>query len=141
MLDEFGGVDVRDEDRRPERLINPFHEISGHLGGGPDDHAIGLHEVRHGAALPEEFGVRDDVELGLFIVAADRFGDFFPGFDRHGRFIDDHPVLPRLEHVGDFAGYPFDMGEVHAAVGLRRRRDGDEKTTLRVIQPIFDGIW
>ena len=47
--------------------------------------------------------------------------------------------MTRLQNPGDLAGHALDVGEVHAAIGLRRSRHRDEDD-LRVIEPVFDGI-
>ena len=139
MFDQFGGIDVGDEDRRVERLIDFFHERQAAVAVAADDDAVGLHQIGHGAAFAQEFGIADHIEVGVGVVALDRIGDFLAGFDRHRAFIHDDAVFIWLENTGDLAGYPFDKAQVHAAVRLRGRRHGDEDD-LGVIDALFDAV-
>jgi hypothetical protein len=139
VLDELGGVDVGDEDRRLEGLVDALHQVCSAIAGTADDDAIGVHQVRYGAAFAKEFGVGDDVEFGSLIVALDGVGDLFTGLDRDGRFIDDHAVLARLENAGDLAGDALDVGQVDRSVTLRGSRNGD-KHNLAVIDAVFDQV-
>ena len=48
-------------------------------------------------------------------------------------------VFAGLEDAGDLAGDALDVGEIDAAIGLRRRGHGDEDD-LRMIDAVLDGI-
>ena len=55
VLDEFGGVDVRDDDRRLERRVNFLHRGDGPLRADADDNAVGIHQIADGKAFAEKF--------------------------------------------------------------------------------------
>ena len=57
VFDEFGAVHVGDEDGGLERIIHAAHEVGSAVARCADDDAVGLHEVGHGAAFAEEFGI------------------------------------------------------------------------------------
>lgn len=125
MFDEFGAVDVCDENGSDEGFVDFLHDGEGAVAVATDDDAVGVHEVFDGAAFAEEFGVGDDVEFdGWFGVAADGLGDAFAGSDGDGAFVDDDAVA--IEADGDFSGDFFDVAEVDAAVWLGWGGDGDE---------------
>ena len=65
--------------------------------------------------------------------------DFLAGLHRDGGFIDDHAVLAGLEDAADLAGDALDVGEIDAAIGLRRRRHGDEDD-LRGVHAVLGGV-
>ena len=65
VLDEFGGVDVGDDDRRVERRVNLLHRGDGPLRADADDHAVGLHQIADGKTFAEKFGIADDVKFHL----------------------------------------------------------------------------
>ena len=45
MFDEFGGIDVGDDDRRVERFAHLFHGGDGTLRPHAHDHAIRVHQI------------------------------------------------------------------------------------------------
>ena len=127
VLDEFGRVDVRNENRSHERLVDFLHHRNGTLAVAADDDAVGLHEVRHRAAFPEKFGITHDIKFrAALVIAADRVGDFLAGFHGHGALVDDHAVLAGLEDGGNLAGDLLNVGKIDAAIWLWRGGDGDE---------------
>src|SRR3954447_2927978 len=65
VLDQLRGVDIRDDDRRLERLVDGFHGSHGALGAHAHDHAVGLHEIIHGETFAKELRVADHVEVHL----------------------------------------------------------------------------
>ena len=136
VLDQLGAVDIGDENRRHERLVNFLHQVDRALALRADDDPVRVHQVGHGAAFAQEFRIAHDVEFGaVSVVALDRFGDFFAGFHRHGALIDDDAIIG--QDAGDFARDFFDETEIDAAVGLLRRRHGDEDD-LRVVDAFLD---
>ena len=122
MFDEFRRIDIRDKNRRHEWLVNFLHHGHSALAVSTDDNSIRLHEIRHSATLPEKFRIAYDIELGTsLVVTANRFSDFFPGFNRHRAFIDDHAILTGLENGRNLTGDLLNVGKINAAIGLGRR--------------------
>jgi hypothetical protein len=125
VLDDLGALDVGEDHRRLERLIEVGEDLSRLLGLDAQDHAVGVHEILHGAPLPQELGVRGDVELRVLAsVATERPLDPFAGLDGDGALLDDE--LVSVELVGHGARDVLDEAQVRLAVGPRRRADGDE---------------
>ena len=116
VLDQFRGIDVRDDDRRVEGRINFLHGLHRPLGANPHHHPVGLHQVLDGEAFAQKFGIADHVEVhpGL-AVALDRFGDLFAGLDRDGAFV--HHDLVARHGAGDFARDALDETQIHRAIG------------------------
>lgn len=79
MLDEFRGVDVRFQNGGMNGLVNALDDIHGPFGVGPDDDAVRVEKVVHGAAFPQEFRIGNDVELNVRPrIALDGLSDFSP---------------------------------------------------------------
>ena len=137
VLDELGRVDVGHQHGGHERLVDLLHEGDRALAVAADDDPVRLHEVGDRASFAQELRVADHVEFGPgLVVAPDRIRDLFAGSHGDGAFIHDDAVLAGFEDGGDFAGDFFDVGQVHAAVGLGRGGDGDEHD-LRVVHPLL----
>ena len=125
VLDQLGGVDVGDDDRRFERSINLLHLRHGPFVEDADHDAVGVHQILDGATLAQKFGIADDVKIHfVFVVTADRLGHFLAGLDGHGRFIHDDLVLGH--RARDLARHFLDETHVHRTIRLRRRRHGNE---------------
>jgi len=137
VFDKFGRIDVGDENRSHEWLVDFLHYGDGALAVAADDDAIGLHQVWHGAAFAEKFRIAHDIKFrATLIVAADRVSDLCAGFHGHGALIDDHAVLAGLQNGRNLAGNFFDVRKVDASIRLWRRGDGD-KNDIRAIHPFF----
>ena len=90
VLDEFGGIDVGDDDGRVERRVNLLHRRDGPLRTDADDNAVGLHQIADGETFAQEFGIAHHIKVHLRrAIAFDGFGDLFAGLDRHGAFVHD----------------------------------------------------
>lgn len=128
MLDELRRVDVRFQNGRVDGLVDALDDVHGTFRVGADDDAVGMQQVVHRASLPQEFRVGNDVELHVrSCIALDGLADFFTGFDGYGGFVHNDLVAHfRLEHLGDFPGHFFNVGEVHGAVRIGRRGHGNE---------------
>ena len=55
VLDEFGGIDVGDDDGRVERRVNLLHRRDGPLRADADDHAVRLHQIADGKTFAQKF--------------------------------------------------------------------------------------
>lgn len=128
VLDELRRVDVRFQNGRVDGLVDALDDVHGTFRVGADDDAVGMQQVVHRASLPQEFRVGNDVELHVrSCIALDGLADFFTGFDGYGGFVHNDLVAHfRLEHLGDFPGHFFNVGEVHGAVRIGRRGHGNE---------------
>jgi hypothetical protein len=125
VLDEFGGIDVGDDDRRVERRVNFLHRRHGPLRADADDHPVGLHQIADGKTFAQKFGIADHVKFHLGrAIAFDGFGDLFAGLDRHGAFVHDNFIS--RHGGGNVARDFFDEAQIHRTVRLRRRGHGDE---------------
>ena len=125
MFDEFGGVDVRHDNRRVEGRVDLLHRRNGPWRTDPDDDPVRPHQVLDGKAFPEEFRVADHVELDRRLaVTLDRFGHLVPGPDRHRALV--HHDLMAGHRRGNVTGNPLDETQVHRPVRQRRRGDGNE---------------
>jgi hypothetical protein len=93
-----------------------------------DHDAVRLHEVVDRGAFLQEFRIADDMErdvhAALLEFASDRALDLLGGADRHGRLVDDHGRFRQA--LADAACSGQDVGQVGAAVFVRRRADGQE---------------
>ena len=125
MLDQFGRVDIRNDDRRIERRVQFFHR--GNRPLGPDSHhdPVRMHQVLDGEPFAQKFRVADDIKLnGRLAVPLDRLGDLVTGFHRNGAFIDNDLVAG---HSGsDISGYLFDETQIHTTIRQRRGGHGDK---------------
>ena len=125
MLDEFGGVDVGDDNRRVERLVNFLHRGDGPLRADADDDAVGLHQIADGKTFAEKFRIADDIKFHLRLaIALDGFRNLFAGLDGDGALVHDDFVTGH--GGGDVARDVLDEAQVHRTVRLRRRGHGDE---------------
>ena len=119
VLDQFGAVDVGDENRCHERLIYFLHHRQRAVAVATNDDAVGFHEVIHRAAFAEELGIADDIEFHTGLgIAADGLGDALAGFHGHGAFVHDDAVAAEAD--GDFTRDLFDETEVNTSIFLRR---------------------
>ena len=57
VLDQFRRVHIGDEDRCLEGLVDALHQVRRLVGGTADHDAVGVHQIRHRAALAEELRV------------------------------------------------------------------------------------
>ncbi len=128
IFGEFRGAPVGDEDRRLieiERPVDFAHHRLGALILQAEDNAVRPLEIGDRRALAQEFGVRDDGEIGVRPRLADNPLDLVARADRHGGFGHDHREA--LDRRGDLARRLIDIGEVRMAIAApRRRADGDE---------------
>lgn len=93
MLDEFRGVDVRFQNGGMNGLVNALDDIHGSFGVGPDDDAVRVEKVVHGATFPQEFRIGNDVELNVRPrIALDGLSDFFSCFDGYRGFVHNDLV-------------------------------------------------
>ena len=77
VLDQFGGIDVRDDDGRVERRVNFLHRLHRPLRADADHDAVRLHQIVHRKAFAQELRVADDVKFHLrFAIALDGLGNF-----------------------------------------------------------------
>ncbi len=138
MLDQLRAVHVGHHNGSHERLINLLHQSERAIAIRSNNDSVRIHEVGDGASFPEKFRIADDVKIDAgLVVSSDRFRDLFAGLNRHGALVDDDSIF--LENLGDLARNSFDVGEVHAAVGLRRRGNRDENN-LGMLNAIFDAV-
>ncbi len=94
VLDEFGGIDVGDDNRRVERRVNLLHGRDRPLRADADDHAVGLHQIADGKTFAEKFRIADDIKFHLRLaITLDGLGHLFAGLDRHGAFVHDDLVF------------------------------------------------
>src|SRR5665213_2919378 len=125
VLDEFGGINVGDDDGRLERRVNLRHRRDGTLRADTDDDAVGVHQIADGKTFAQKFGIADHVKFRLRrAITLDGLGNFFAGLDRHRAFVHDDFVF--RHGGGDVARDALNIAQVHRAVGLRRRGHGDE---------------
>ncbi len=138
MLDQLRAVDIGDQNRRHERLVNLFHQVDRALALRADHDPIGLHQIGHRAAFAQEFRIAHDVELGpVFVVALDRVRDLLAGLHRHGALVDDDAIV--RQHAGDLARDFLDETQIDAAIGVLRRGHGDEND-LPVSDAFLDAV-
>ena len=91
----------------------------------PDHDPIGPERVLDRRALPEELGIRDDIERdGARLIALDHLANELTRADGDRRLVDDDRVA--LQRFPDAAGHRFDGREIRAAVVTRWRAHGDE---------------
>ena len=96
VLDQLGGIHVRNQDWGLERLVHALHQIRCLLAGGANDDAVRVHQIRHCATFAEELRIRDHVEFRVAIVAADGVAHLLTGLHWNGGFVHNHAVLARL---------------------------------------------
>src|SRR5208283_373116 len=65
VLDEFGGIDVGDDDGRVERRVNLLHHRGGTLRTDTDDNPVRFHQVADGKTFAQKFGVADHIKVHL----------------------------------------------------------------------------
>src|SRR3984957_1278166 len=131
VLGELRGAHVHDDEAvviAREGFIERAHELLRARILGADDDTVRLHEVLDGHALFEEFGVRDDVELGAHAALGD------PGLDlgahlirrahRHGRFRDDDRIAVDMRAHGACGGEH--IAQIGGAILIAARADGDD---------------
>lgn len=89
MLDQFGAIDIRNENRRIKLRINPYQHLLGALGLGPDDDAIRLEKSINGVAFPHKLRDGGDVKVARAIGGQFTLNHLPQGFacaDRQGAF-------------------------------------------------------
>ena len=125
VLDQFGGIDVRDDDGSVEGGVNLLHGLHRPLRTDSDDDPIRLHQILDSEAFAEEFGIADHIEIdACFAVTLDGFSHFGAGPDGDGALVHDHLVTGHRPR--DFTGHFFDETQVHGPVSQRRRWNRDE---------------
>ena len=121
MLDQFRGVDVRDDDGRIERLINFLHRRHWPLRSHADHNPVRLHQIFNREPLAQELRVAGHVEIHR---AFDGLGHLVTGLHRHRAFV--HDDLVACHRRGNFPRHTFNKAQVHRPVRERRRRHRNE---------------
>ena len=106
-----------------KRLVKLFHQLLGPGAGAADDHPVGLHEVVNREAFPQEFGIRNDVEVHVG-VCGHSCVHLFRGTNRHGAFVDDDLVV--FDHLAEFVGDSKNVAQIGRTIFARRRGERQE---------------
>ena len=91
VFDQLGGTPADIDDRRRVQIKRPV-DLRKHGAGarifGADHDAIGMLEILDRGALAQEFGIGDDLDLGIGTLLAQDMLDLVAGADRHRGFGD-----------------------------------------------------
>ncbi len=120
VLGQLGRAAVHHQDavtRSGERRVQGLQGVERARVAGPDDHAIGLHEVVDRIALLEKLGVGCNCEFVARMLAYDRL-DLVAGADRHGGLGHQHGPAGKGAR-GGFCALE-DVAEIGRAVGRGR---------------------
>ncbi len=117
--------------RLDQRIVQPAH-LAERLGRfAADDDAVGLQAVLDGGAFLEEFGIGDDLHVGLGLLL-EEVVELAVGAGGDGGLDDDghHVIVVVLgQGVADFLAGPFQVAHVDGAVRLGRRADARKTTS------------
>ncbi len=125
---------------RGERLIQGAHELGGPRIVGPDDDAVGLHEILDRRAFLEEFGVRYDVKLNVCAATGKRRRDFLTDLvgraNGHRRLGDDDAISVQMR--GDRPRCAEYIAKIGRAVLVRRSsyRNELKKTVFNALHGV-----
>ena len=127
IFDQLRRLKAGHQDRGLEKVERPV-EGTEHIlrtrGLGPDDHAVGPHEIADGGAFAKKLRIGCHVEIGIGAGIPDDGFDLAARSHRHGRFRDNDGIAGQVtgklargvEHIGQ-VGMPV------PAPGGRSNRD------------------
>jgi len=109
------------DDRGPQRRVEGRDGLAGDAVAGSDDDPCGVEKILHRAALGEELGVRDNVDV---IAFEEPCGDV-TGTHRDRALVDDDRA-GQLRMLTDVRERAAQVAVVEAALGGGRGRHADE---------------
>ena len=130
VFDQFSTVDVGDQYRRHKGGIQFLHEGHRPRAIGSDDNTVGVQQVGDRRSFAQKLRVTDHIKINGRRIPTDGFRHLLPRPDRHRALVDDHFVS--LDDRGNVTRHFFNIAQIHTAIGIRRRRHGNEHDIRKV---------